>query len=486
MLPIDTTQFRFDLLAPELVLIAFGFIILLIGVYSEKSENRPYAGLLAVSGIALSGLVAMNLFGVVAEGFYGAIHVDGFAVYLKLLILAGALIAALISIDYLKQRNVEVYEYYTLLVFATSGMMLLVSASDLISMLISIEIMSLAIYVLVGIRRDEPFSTEAAFKYFVLGGFASGIIVYGIALIYGTTGSFNFAEIAGAFETGAISEMTLFMAGMGMLLVGFAFKVASVPFHMWAPDVYQGAPAPITGFMAVGVKAAAFAALIRVFNTAFGANFADWQPIIWWLAVLTMVGGNLMALMQENIKRLLAYSSIAHAGYLLIGVAVGGDQAIGAMLFYLTAYTFMNLGAFAVITAVSAGENELENLSDWAGLGFRYPVMGAVMAMCLLSMGGIPPMAGFFAKFYLFFAAVKAGDIPLVIIAVLASAASLYYYLKVIVYLYMKDPERELAPATPNLGVRLGVLIAAAGVLYLGLLPGKVLDWAVVSVTTLF
>jgi NADH-quinone oxidoreductase subunit N len=486
MLPIDTTQFRFDLLAPELVLIVFGFITLLIGVYSEKSENRSYAGLLAVSGIAISGLLAMNLFGVTAEGFYGAIHIDGFAIYLKLLILAGALITALVSIDYLKQRNVEVYEYYTLLIFATSGMMLLVSASDLISMLISIEIMSLAIYVLVGIRRDEPFSTEAAFKYFVLGSFASGIIVYGIALVYGATQSFNMAEIAGAFETGTISEPTLFMAGMGMLLVGFAFKVASVPFHMWAPDVYQGAPAPITGFMAVGVKAAAFAAAIRVFHTAFGANFVDWQPIIWWLAVLSMVGGNLMALMQENIKRMLAYSSIAHAGYLLIGLAIGTDQAIGAMLYYLTAYTFMSLGAFAVITAVSAGENELENLSDWSGLGFRYPMLGAVMAMCMFSMGGIPPMAGFFAKFYLFLAAVQAGDVPLVIIAVLASAISLYFYLKVIVYLYMKEPERELLQATPNLSVQIGVIIAAAGVLYLGLLPGTVLNWAVVSVTTLF
>jgi NADH-quinone oxidoreductase subunit N len=486
MLPIDIKQFPFEILTPELVLVGFAFMILLVGAFSRAMEGRLYAGLMAASGLVIAGLFALHGYGMKAEGFYGAYQLDSFGVFLKVVILAGTFITALLSMNYLRRSEIQVYEYYSLLLFATVGMMLLVSSADLISILIAIEIMSLSVYVLVGIRPDEPFATEASLKYFILGSFASGIFVYGIAMVYGAAGSINLNQIASAVTGGTIQEPKLFAIGIGLILVGFGFKIASVPFHMWAPDVYQGAPAPITGFMSMGVKAAAFGAAIRVFAVAFGNNLSDWQPILWWLAVLTMLGGNLMALMQDNIKRMLAYSSIAHAGYILVGLAVGTLQAGAAMLFYLAAYAFMNLGAFGVIVAVSGDEKELENIPDWSGLAYRHPLLGAAMALCLFSLIGMPPTAGFFAKFYLFYSAVAAGDVSIVVIGVIASMISLYFYLKVIVYMYMRDPEREIVPAAPNLSVRLGVLLASCAVLYLGILPGTVLGWATSSFATLF
>lgn len=486
MMTIDMNQFPFQLLTPELVLVGFALVILLIGVFLKTGEGRSCAGLLSASSLIIAGIFAVSLLGTRVQAFYGAIQIDSFGLFFKLVVIAGAFIVTLLSMDYLRRSDIQAYEYYTLLLFATVGMMLLSSAADLISILISIEIMSLSVYVLVGIRRDEPYATEAALKYFILGSFASAILVYGIALVYGTAESLNLEQIATASMMGKIHDPKLFAMGIGLILVGFGFKVASVPFHMWAPDVYQGAPAPITGFMAMGVKAAAFAAAIRVFMVGFGESMAGWQPIFWWLAVITIITGNLMALMQENIKRMLAYSSIAHAGYILIGLAVGSAQAGAAMLYYLASYAFMTLGAFGVIVAVSGGEKELDDLSDWAGLAYRYPLMGAAMALFLFSLIGMPPTAGFFAKFYLFYSAVAAGDIPIVVIGVIGSMISLYYYLKVIVYMYMRDPEGEFILAAPHLSVRLGVLFTSCAVLYLGILPGSVLNWARYSMSTLF
>ena len=486
MVNVDSSQFPFILLIPELVLVGFAFFILLRGAFSKGGGSRPYAGLITCIGLVIAGFLSLNLFDINARAFYGAIQIDNFSVFFKIVIIAGAFIVTLMSMDYLRRSDIQVCEYYTLLLFATVGMTLLASASDLITIFIAIEIMSLSVYVLVGIRRNEPFAIEAALKYFILGSFASGILVYGIALVYGASRSLNLTQIAFAAASGRILEPNLFTIGMGLILVGFGFKVASVPFHMWAPDVYQGAPAPITAFMSMGVKAAAFAAAIRVFMVAFNEYMPIWQPIVWWLAVLTMLAGNLMALMQENIKRMLAYSSIAHAGYLLVGLAVGGEQAGAAMLYYLAAYAFMNLGAFGVIVAVSGGDKELENIPDWSGLAYRHPVMGAAMALCLFSLIGMPPTAGFFAKFYLFYSAVAAGDVPIVIIGVIASMISLYFYLKVIVTMYMRDPDREIAPATPNVSVRLGVLLSSFAVLYLGIVPGTALEWATSSIATLF
>lgn len=483
---IDLNQFRLELLAPEMILVGFGLLVLLAGAFSETRDGRNWGGVLTLMGIAVSGLSAIHLIGVSAEAFDGAIHIDNFAIFFKLTILAGAILATLFSMDYLRRGDIQSPEYYTLLLFAASGMTLLSSAGDLISILISIEIMSLSIYILVGIRRKGQFATEAALKYFILGSFSTAIMVYGIALVFGATESFNLARIAASISKGPVHEPRLLAVGMGMILVGIGFKIASVPFHMWAPDVYQGAPAPITGFMAVGVKAAAFAAALRIFVTGFGGSSFQWEPIVWWLAVLTILGGNLLALMQQNIKRMLAYSSIAHAGYLMIGLAVGGVEAHAGMLFYLASYMFMTIGAFGVIVALSGGEDELEDLSGWSGIAYRNPILAAAMSLCLFSLAGIPPMAGFFAKFYLFYAAVSAGDVPIVIIGVIGSCISLYYYLKVTVYMYMREPELEIVPANPNFAVHLGVFFSSVGVLYLGILPGSVLEWARISVSGLF
>ncbi len=486
MVNVDSSQFPLILLIPELLLVGFAFFIVLRGAFSKGGGGKTYAGFMTSVALVIAGLLSFGLFDLNVKAFYGAVQIDNFSVFFKIIIIAGAFIVALMSMDYLRRDDIQICEYYALLLFATVGMTLLASAADLITIFIAIEIMSMSIYVLVGMRRNEPFAIEAALKYFILGSFASGILVYGIALVYGASKSINLMQIAYAAAGGSVLEPKLFAIGIGLILVGFGFKVASVPFHMWAPDVYQGAPAPITGFMSMGVKAAAFAAAIRVFMVAFSGYMPAWQPVVWWLAVLTMIAGNLMALMQENIKRMLAYSSIAHAGYLLVGLSVGSEQAGAAMLYYLAAYAFMNLGAFGVIVAVSGGDKELENIPDWSGLAYRYPGMSAAMALCLFSLIGMPPTAGFFAKFYLFYSAVAAGDVPIVVIGVIASMISLYFYLKVIVTMYMRDPDREIVPAAPNLSVRLGVLLSSFAVLYLGIVPGTALEWATSSIITLF
>lgn len=488
MFHIDLTQYRLAFLAPEMILCGFAFLLLLLGAFTRAESNRHSAGWIAVTGFAIAIAVAFAYRNAAVETLFGAIRVDGFSSFFKILIFAGSAIATFNSMDYLRRRDIQEAEYFALLVFAAIGMSLLASSSDLIAVLVCIEIMSLAVYVLVGIRPGDGLATEAALKYFTLGAFASGILVFGIALVFGSAGSIHLDAIAAAAKSGAIADPTLFTVGLAMVLVGFAFKVAAVPFHMWAPDVYQGAPAPVTGFMAMGVKAAAFAAAIRVFQVAFGAQFDDWRPIVWTLALVTMVLGNFLALMQDSVKRLLAYSSIAHAGYLLIGLAGRSEALTSAMMYYLGAYAFMTLGSFGVLAAISDGDGERDALADWRGIGRRRPVLGALMAMFLFSLAGIPPFAGFFAKFYLFYAAVEAGDTALVLVAVTASFVSLYYYLKVIVVMYMNEAEAGETGdgAELGFGARAALALSALGVLMLGLLPSRVLEWAASAAPSLF
>ncbi|MCL4232943.1 MAG: NADH-quinone oxidoreductase subunit N [Deltaproteobacteria bacterium] len=488
MFHIDLSQYRLAFLAPEMILCGFAFLLLLLGAFTRAESNRHSAGWIAVTGFAIAIAVAFAYRNAAVETLFGAIRVDGFSSFFKIVIFAGSAIAAFNSMDYLRRRDIQECEFFALLVFAAIGMSLLASSSDLIAVLVCIEIMSLAVYVLVGIRPGDGTATEAALKYFTLGAFASGILVFGIALVYGSAGSIRLEAIAAAAKSGAIADPTLFRVGLAMVLSGFAFKVAAVPFHMWAPDVYQGAPAPVTGFMAMGVKAAAFAAAIRVFQVAFGGQFDDWRPIVWMLALVTMVLGNFLALMQDHVKRLLAYSSIAHAGYVLVGLAGKSDALTPAMMFYLGSYAFMTLGTFAVLSAISDGDGERDALSEWRGIGRRRPVIGALMAMFLFSLAGIPPFAGFFAKFYLFYAAVEAGDTALVLVAVGASFVSLYYYLKVIVVMYMNEAEAT-EPATEGelgFGTRAALALASLGVLGLGLLPSRVLEWAASAAPSLF
>jgi len=389
----------------------------------------------------------------------------------------------LLSIDYLRRSGVESGEYYALVLFSTSGMLLLTSASDLIVVFIAIELMSLSLYVLSGLFKRRRQAGEASMKYFLLGAFASAFLLYGIALLYGATGTTSIDRIAAA--AAAAPHDTLLIAGLGLLLVGFGFKISSAPFHMWVPDVYEGAPTSVTALIATGSKAAVFAVLVRLLLSGVRAVQADWTAVLWVLAALTMTLGNVVAIAQSNLKRMLAYSSIAHVGYMLVGLAAGGAAGAGAVLFYLLAYTFTTAGTFGVITlCVRAGE-EAVDVRDYAGLGRRHPVLAFALALLLLSLVGIPPLAGFVGKFYLFGAAVRAGFVWLAVLGVLNSAIAAYYYLRVIVTMYMQEPDEQSASVAPSFAGGLALTIAVIGVVLLGLMPAPFVDLAQVAVAPL-
>jgi NADH-quinone oxidoreductase subunit N len=389
----------------------------------------------------------------------------------------------MLSMDYLGRTGSESGEYYALVLFSTAGMMLMASAGDLIVVFLALELMSLSLYVLAGLFKTRLTSGEASMKYFLLGAFATSFFLYGIALIYGATGSTNLDRIAAS--AAAKGGDPLVLVGLGLLLVGFGFKISSVPFHMWVPDVYEGAPTTITALIATGSKAAAFAALIRVLVVALRGIQPDWSALLWGVAVLTMTLGNVVAIAQSNLKRMLAYSSIAHVGYMLMGLVAGGAQGAGSVLFYLLAYTFTTVGAFGIIAlCVRAGEDAVE-VSDYSGLARRHPVLAATLALFLLSLIGVPPLAGFVAKFYLFGSAVRAGYIWLTVIAVLNSAVAAYYYLRVIVFMYMREPEGEALAVTPSFAGGLALAVALVGIVLLGVIPAPFADLAQAAVAPL-
>ncbi len=375
--------------------------------------------------------------------FGGMFVHDGFTVFFTLLFCAVGVLGVLLSWSYIQRTRINQAEYYVLLLCATLGMVIMAASNDLITVFLGLELMSLALYVLVGFRRARLESNEAALKYFLLGAFASGFLLYGIALLYGATGSTNLTTIAAFMADSPVLGSPLFIIGALLVLTGFAFKVSAVPFHMWTPDAYEGAPTSVTAFMSAGAKAAGFAALLRVALHVLGEVHAQWAPLLSWIAVLTMTVGNVTALLQSSVKRMLAYSSIAHAGYLLIAVVAGGSDGASAALFYLAVYSVMNLGAFGVLTLLGREQEERVLLADLAGLGFRQPVLGLAMTLFMLSLGGIPPTAGFMGKVYLFGVALKAGLVPLVIVGVLNSVVSIFYYLRVTVAMYMEDPQGE-------------------------------------------
>jgi NADH-quinone oxidoreductase subunit N len=338
--------------------------------------------------------------------------------------------------------------------------------------------MSISIYILAGFKRSKLISNEASLKYFLLGAFAAGFLLYGISIIYGTTGTINLKQIASFIAgKGGISDPLLLM-GMGLIIIGLGFKVASVPFHAWVPDVYEGAPMSITAFMSVGPKAAGFAAFLRIFTTAFGTTHYEWQKIIFILAILTMTIGNIVAIAQTNIKRMLAYSSIAHAGYLLIAMVAANNMGVPATLFYILAYTFMNIGAFAIVIVLSHKGDEFIQINDYAGLGFKHPLLAIAMTIFMLSMAGIPPMAGFVGKFYIFSAAIKSGYVGLAVIGVINSVISVYYYLRITVIMYMKESTSEFAPLTLSPLIVAAIVISVIGTLQLGIFPSKVMEIA--------
>jgi len=418
------------------------------------------------------------------------VRLDRFANFAIALVAIGSLLSCLLSVGYLSELKIHHGEYYALVLIATSGMMLLVSAVDMVMVFLGIEIMSIPIYVLAGFDRRKVRSNESALKYFLIGSFASAVLLYGMALLYGATGHTDFEGIRAGW-TGS----PLALLGLGFVLIGFAFKVSSVPFHQWVPDVYEGAPTTVTAWMSVAVKAAAFAALLRVLTEAFGPLQAMLSPLLWVLAAATMVVGNVMAVIQDNVKRMLAYSSVAHAGYVLIGLVAGTPDAHGAMLFYLLAYLFTNLGAFAVVVALAQQGREHDRIEDFTGLAQRRPALAALMTLFMLSLAGIPGTVGFMAKFTLFLAAVRAGHVALTVVAVLTSVVSVYYYLRLPVVMYMREPVGDVSRRELASGEALVLAACAAVVLLLGIFPNqppfdflswiRALDWSRQSVALL-
>ncbi|HEX2815971.1 MAG TPA: NADH-quinone oxidoreductase subunit N [Phenylobacterium sp.] len=481
----DTTQLLSY--TPMLILIGMACVILLAETF--------------VRGTARAGLAWMGVAGCVAAlvaiaagwsdaaepstHFQGMLTVDRMALYLDAAFVVAALLTLLFAPPYLREQGFEFGEFYALVLFGTAGMMMVVHATSLVSLLIGIETMSLAAYILTGCARRSLRSAEGAMKYFLMGAFATGFLVYGIAMVYGATGGqFLYSEIAA--RTPTASRMPIFYLGEYFILIALVFKVAAVPFHMWAPDAYEGAPTPVTGFMAAGVKAAAFGAIIRLLSTAFASplmvfDFTGWASALSVLAALTMTLGNLAAIRQENVKRMLAYSSIAHAGYLLIGVVamgLGVADAKPALLFYLLAYTFTTLGAFGVVAWIGNRADERLYVDDWAGVATKRPAVALAMTLFLLSLGGIPPAGGFFGKFYLFRAAMQSPQLYwLVVVGVLNSLVSVFYYLRVVVAMYFRDAARPFSPIDAP-SMRAGLLLAALAVLLLGIFPSTFVEWA--------
>jgi len=462
-------------LAPVLVLSVFTMLVMLTDLFIGK--NKSLLVFLSLTGLLMAAVSSFAKTGWPVRSFGGSYVVDHLSVFFTLVFCISSALAILISVEYNRREKINVGEYYTLIMFCTVGMIILASSTDLIMIFLGIEIVSLCLYVLAGIRRRDVRSNEAALKYFLLGAFATGFLLYGMTILYGTTGTTKLAGIAEAISSGQVLSQPLMLMGVVLLILGFGFKVASVPFHMWAPDVYQGAPTPVTAFMAVGPKAAAFAAFFRVFTEAMPELASSWDMILSIVAVITMFVGNLGAIVQTNIKRLLAYSSISHVGYILIAIIARNSLSSSALIFYMLVYAFMIFGAFGVVILIGREGKENLELKDYSGLGFQAPLLALCMSIFMLSLGGLPPLAGFIAKFYIFQAALNEGYVTLVVLAVLNSAISFYYYLRVIVFMYMKEPEGEfqisLAPLT-----LLVVIISVLGTVDLGLFPGPVLSLA--------
>ncbi len=478
-------------LLPYVIVTVAATAILLLDAFLPPARRRWLAAL-ALIGAAAAMLVVRAAAPSSEPLMGGLVAADEFTQAFHLLYLGVAALTILLSPGYLHREGMEHSEYYALILYATLGMMIMAASLDLITLFLGLETLSIALYILAGFQREADRSGEAAIKYLLLGAFASGFFLYGVALIYGAAGTTRLADVeefaASGVGWGAGGGLLL-SVGVGLLLVGLGFKVAAVPFHMWAPDVYEGAPTSVTAFMIAGTKAAAFAALFRILFGGLPAHRAEWVWIVSALAVLTMVVGNVAAIAQQNIKRMLAYSSIAHAGYLLVAVAsVQSGMAASSALFYLIVYALTNLGAFAVIIAVTQkGEPHL-GIGDFAGLGFRRPFLGVALALFMFSLAGFPPTAGFMAKFYVFSAAVEAGQVGLAVVGVLASVVSVYYYLRVTVVMFMREPAAGAAPAPgfATLGVALATGVAVAGTLWLGVFPSGAWELALRSARALW
>jgi NADH-quinone oxidoreductase subunit N len=460
---------------PFVIVAGWAMIILLVDLWIPADRKWITAGMAALGLVAAIAAVIYR-FGIEREAFDGMIVVDGYSSFFQLLFLGVGLIAVSQAYDYLRQRDIERGEYYTLLLFSLSGMLLIASAGDLIVVFLAIELLSIPLYVLAAFAIPQVESEESSLKYFLLGAFASGFLVYGIALIFGSSGTTALSGVVAAIASVETAPILL-LVGSGMILVGLGFKVAAVPFHMWTPDVYHGAPTSVTSFMSVGAKAGGFAALLRIFVTALPGAASTWMPVTMWIAAFTMAWGNIAAISQTNIKRMLAYSSIAHAGYIFMAMPAAAapeiaPEAVRAALFYLLTYAITNLGAWGVVLALEKAEGSGLAINDYAGLGKKRPALALAMALFMLSLTGIPPTVGFMGKFYLFRAVINANLIWLAIVGVVTSLISAYYYLRVIVVMYMHDGEPEVRSEA---FLNSTILITALGSFIFGILPGLLL-----------
>jgi len=479
------TQVDFYVLLPFIILIAWASALLLVDLFIPK-ERKWLTALLAAFGLALSLGFTISQVGSNNSGFSGMVALDGFSVFVNVLLLFSGLLGVALAYGYVKRMGIERGEYYTLMLFSISGMMLMAQATDLIVVFLSLELLSLPLYVLAAFARPKADSEEAGLKYFLLGAFASGFVLYGIALVYGAIGTTSLSGIVAAASS--VAPGLLLTIGAALILVGLGFKVAAVPFHMWTPDVYQGAPTAVTAFMAAGAKIAGFAALLRVFATAFSSLAVDITPVLWAISALTMIVGNLVAISQSDIKRMFAYSSIAHAGYILMAFVPYGNPtvapiSIAAGLFYLVAYAVTNFGVWGVVIALEQNEGRGLAISDYAGLGKKYPALAAAMTVFMLSLIGFPPTLGLVGKFYLFRAVLSGGFTWLAIIGVVTSLISAYYYLRVVVTMYMHEGEPE---TEREFWLGLTTVVTALVTVLVSLAPGGLFVWASQAVLKLF
>lgn len=464
---------------PELILTIAGVLLM---VMEGARGTREMKAIPALTFVALLASLAACFvaWGSAGPAFQGMVIVDGFATFFRVLVIVVGLLVFLTSTNYLRIERADSGEYYALLLFSLVGQCFMVAASELMMIFIGLEISSIATYIMAGYLRDDRRNSESALKYFLLGSFATAFLLYGIAWIYGLTGSTGLDEIRRVIGSPEFnSSMVLVGTAAALMFVGFAFKVSSAPFQVWAPDVYQGAPAPVSAFMSAAPKAAAFAVFVRVFMTAFEPIAALWVPVVWVSALLTMVIGNFAALTQTNVKRLLAYSSIAHAGYVMVAITANSEVGVAAVMFYLAAYAFMNVGAFAVVTHVARRGERFVRIDDMAGLGFRQPVTAALLTVFLLSLIGVPLTGGFFGKFYVFKAALDSDLVWLTVLGLLNSAVAAYYYLRIMVVMYMYEPSDSiegLQPLSP--GLKTALWASAVATMILGIFPGIVLEFA--------
>ena len=467
---------------PETIVVTTAVIVMLADLFIKK-EHRAALGWVSLAGLAIAAVVTYRLMAGSGVYFAGSFLLDPFSAFFKFIFYIACALGILLSINYLKVEDIHRGEYYALMLFATSGMMFMAAAGDLITLYLGLELMALSVYILAGFMRKDSRSNEAAIKYLVLGAFSSGIMLYGMSLLYGLSGTTSLAEIMAFLQKTDRTNPVIFLS-MIMLIVSFGFKVAAAPFHMWVPDVYEGAPTSVTAFMSAGPKVAGFAVLLRVFLYALEPLQAHSTTIIAGLAFLTMAVGNIMALSQTNIKRMLAYSSIAHAGYALVGLAAGGPEGAASVMLYVCIYALMNMGAFGVVIMLRKAGERGEEISDYAGLGKTNRTAAFLMLIFMFSLTGIPPLAGFMSKFYIFKAAIQAGLLWLAIAGVLFSAVSAYFYLQVVMVMYMNEPKGSIELTTsPSLALALAISVTS--VIVIGVYPTDLLNFARASIAGL-